>query len=83
MMSHKSIADIFNKRFPKSTVIRIIDYNEEYYVVEASEDPNSADTSSSLYGLHKKTGKVTSFSPSVDLDYFFDAVENRTLWCSY
>lgn len=82
-MKYKSITDIFNKRFPNLTVIRIIDYNDEHYVVEALEDLNKTDSNSSLYGLHKKTGKVTSFFPSEDLDYFFDAVENRTLWCSY
>lgn len=70
----------FNKSFPDLTVTRVIDYDRKHYVVEALRDINSADYNCPYYGVDKNSGKITSFIPTLDLDAFFDAAENRTLY---
>lgn len=82
-MNYEKAINIFEKEFPKLTILKCVDYDEEHYVIEAVEDVDATDYNSPYYGVDKKTGKVTSFIPSMDLDAFFEAVENRTVFSTY
>lgn len=73
----------FIKRFSNLTVLKCIDYDDSYYVLEAVEDPDITDYNLPYYAVDKNNGKVTSFIPTLDLDAFFDALENRTVYSTY
>lgn len=81
MIGNEAI-DTFKRRFPKLVVTRCVDYNERYFVIEAVENPNVPNYNSPYYGIDKISGKITSFIPTLDLDAFFEAVENRTIFSS-
>ena len=80
-MQPSKIIEHFNDQFPKLMVTRVIDYDNQHYVVEAVRNVNVADYNSPYYGVDKKSGKITSFIPSIDLDAFFEAMEKHTLYC--
>lgn len=80
MISYKDAIAFFNKRLPTLVVTRCIDYDETHFVIEAVESLDTANYNSPYYGVDKRTGKVTSFIPSLDLDAFFEAVEDRTVY---
>ena len=82
-MDHKKAILEFAKQFPKLTVLRCINYSNEHYIIEAVENPEVTDYNSPFYAVNKKSGEVTSFIPSLDMDAFFDAVENRTEYSVY
>jgi hypothetical protein len=83
MMTHKQAISTFKKRFPKLTVLRCIDYADDFYVMEAMENPDVADYNLPYYAISKVSGKITSFVPTLDLDAFFEAVDKRTVYCAY
>ena len=82
-MDYKKAISTFTKQFPKLTVLRCIDYTDNHYVVEAVGDQDAVDYNLPYYAIDKTNGKITSFIPTLDLDAFFDAVENRTVYCTY
>lgn len=82
-MNYKQVIVIFTKRFPKLTVLKCIDYADDYYVLEAVENPDAVDYNLPYYAVNKESGMITSFAPTLDLDAFFDAVENRTVYSTY
>ena len=79
-MDYEKAIAVFKKRFPKHTVTRCIDYAKDYYVLEAVEDVNSTDYNLPYYAVSKTDDTITSFIPTYDLDAFFDAVRNRTVY---
>ena len=82
-MDYKKAIFEFAKRFPNLTVLRCINYSNEHYIIEAVEDPKVTDYNSPFYAVNKNSGEVTSFIPALDLDAFFDAVDNRTEYFAY
>lgn len=74
------IKKVFQKKYPKLTITTIADYDKSYYIVEALENPNKPDFNSPWYGFNKRTGVITNFSPTADLDKFFNSVRNRMLY---
>lgn len=83
MMNFKQAMNEFIKHSPDLTILRCIDYDSEHYVIEAVKDPNVTDYNSPYYGVDKNTGAISSFIPTFDLPAFFDAVRNRTVYCTY
>lgn len=79
-MEPTRIIQHFKKQFPKLIVTRVIDYDSDHYVLEAVNDLNATDYNCPYYGVNKRTGKITSFIPTFDLDTFFYAVDNRTIY---
>lgn len=69
---------VFGKAYPKLIITRVIDYDKRHFVIEAVENMKSPDYGGSFYGVDKKTKEVTGFFPSLDIEAFFDAMENRT-----
>lgn len=79
-MNAQQAMNTFKKHFPKLTITKCVDYDKRHYVIEAVENINVTDYNSPYYAVHKISGKITSFSPSFDLDAFFDAIDNRTVY---
>lgn len=57
------------KRYPNLTVVRGVDYDKEHYVFSA---PTSDEELDPFYGVDKRTGEITHFSPEDDLEHFLD-----------
>lgn len=70
----------FKREFPELTITRVLDYDKRHFVVEAVKSLDTSDYNCPYYGVDKRTGKVTSFIPTFDLDEFFDAIEKRTVY---
>lgn len=83
MISFIQAKNIFKKRFSNLVILRCVDYSDTHYIFEAVENPHVIDHNSPYYTLDKKTGEVSVFIPTLDLDAFFDAVENRTIYSTY
>jgi hypothetical protein len=75
--------NIFNAKFPNLTITRCVDYDQFHFVIEAVENVNVANYNDPYYSVDKRSGKITSFIPTLDLDAFFEAVENRTVYSTY
>lgn len=82
-MKFEQAIKTFSAKFPKLTVVRCVDYDNEHYVIEAVKDVNGVDYNDPFYAVDKRNGTVTSFIPGLDLDTFFEAVENRTVYLTY
>jgi hypothetical protein len=61
----------------KVPVYTIIDYDDKYYLVEAGPKNHTE-----MYGIDKNTFKKSSYSIGMDIDNFYDALENRTIYKS-
>ena len=70
----------FTSKFPELTATLVIDYDKDHFVIEALKNIDVADYNSPYYGVDKRNGNVTSFIPQLDLDAFFEAVGNRTVY---
>lgn len=57
------------QKYPNLTVVRGVDYDKEHYVFSA---PASDEELDPFYGVDKKTGEITHFSPEDDLEHFLD-----------
>lgn len=80
MIGYADAITIFSKLYPKKIITKCIDYDALHFVIEAIDDFNTVNVSDPYYGIDKRSKRITSFTPSLDLDYFFDAIENRTLY---
>lgn len=78
MIDYTAVIAKFNSAIPESKVVRVVDYDKEHYLVEAMNGQNGA-----FYGIDKWTDMVTLFIPSLEIEKFFEAIEKRTLYCSY
>ena len=74
------IKTYFESKFSNLTITRIIDYNDLYYVIEAVEDINEVDYNDPYYMVEKETKEILPYTPAFDIDYFFEALENRTVY---
>ena len=79
-MAFRDAMSIFKKKFPKLIITRCIDYDSEHFVVEAVENVSASNYNDPYYGVDKRSGKITSFIPSLDLDAFFEAIDERTVY---
>lgn len=82
-MTYQEAITVFNVQFPKLTVLKCIDYDKRHFVLEAVESSDDVDHNDPYFAVDKRTGKVTGFIPAFDLDAFFDAIENRTVYSTY
>lgn len=79
-MGSTEVIKKFKREFPELTITRVLDYDKRHFVVEAVKSLDISDYNCPYYGVDKRTGKITSFIPTFDLDAFFDAIENRTIY---
>lgn len=80
MIDFNEAMNRFKIKFKNLTITKCIDYNDDYYVVEAVEDLQLTDYNCPYYGIRKRDGQISAFIPTFDLDAFFEAVYNRTLY---
>jgi hypothetical protein len=83
MMKRPEFVDIFEKRFPNLKVFRCVDYNDDYFIIEAVEDFNTINFGDPFYAINKKNGAIGSFTPAEDPDAYFEAVEKRTIYSAF
>ena len=79
-MGYKEAITIFNEKFVDLIVTRCIDYDEQHFVVEAVKNLSKPNYNSPYYAIDKKDKSITGFVPGLDLDAFFDAIDNRTVY---
>lgn len=73
MINAKQAAELVKSRYPKVNPVLVIDYSNEYYVVEASELEGSMDLSDPFYKVSKDGKECVFYSPLEDLDKFIEA----------
>lgn len=71
--------DSFKRANPKLTVTMLIDYDRDHYVVEAVKDLNVMEFDP-FYGIDKRTHAITGFTPAADIEEFYKALRERTLY---
>ena len=79
-MNFNEAIKVFSSKFPDLIVTRCIDYDEQHFVIEAIKDFIRSDYNSPYYAVGKNDKRITGFIPSLDLDEFFNAIENRTVY---
>ena len=80
MITSQEAMKTFESKNPKLTITMCIDYDKNHYVIEAVENLDSSEPNGSFYGVDKRNGEITGFVPALDLDEFFDAMDNRTVY---
>lgn len=73
----KELIKSFEKQRPNTTVEKIVDFDEDHYIVFAPDGDNDMDC---WYGMNKSDNKAVNFFLANDLNAFIDAVENRTIY---
>jgi len=78
-MTPKEAVASVKKVHPNHVPTQVLDYDNDYYIVEAL--PKGVDKSSDdpYYAVEKKTGKVYFYHPGGDFIKFFDALDNRAI----
>lgn len=80
----KKVCDIFTKKYPKKEIKRCIDFNEEFYIVEAYDTFVKQQFGLNYYSINKFNNMVGGFVPTLaNQKEFFKAVKERTLFCRY
>ena len=79
MIGPSKAAALLKQKYPNLTVTAGADYNRRYYLFVAVENPGKPDFNAPYYAVDKRTGAVSSFCPTADLDGFFDAFEKRSI----
>ena len=79
MIGPSRAAELITQKYPKLTVTSGADYDRRYYLFVAVEKPGEPDFNAPYYAVDKRTGTVSSFCPTADLDGFFDAFEKRSI----
>lgn len=72
MISKEQAEKLLGDKYPKLIITKIVDYDDDHYVIEAVKSLEEPDYNLPYYGVDKNTGEITSFSPGEDLDYFFE-----------
>lgn len=80
MMKCNEAMNIFSKKHPNLTITRCIDYDEDHYVLEAVKNLNAENYGDTFFGVDKNSGEITGFLPALEIDYFFEALESRTVY---
>lgn len=78
MISIINASKILTKKYPKRTIQSGYDYDNNWWLFEATEG-NEINYDSPYYVVNKKTGDVKTFSPIPELDKFSYALENRRI----
>lgn len=79
MVKPRKAVDDFKKAHPDLTVTTVLDYDENYYVLEAVKDTSKTDYNAPFFAIGKKDGKIVNFTPGEDFDKFFDAMDNGNI----
>lgn len=75
----ENVTSAFNKKYTELHINYILDYNDDAYIVNATEKPNDMDEMDPFYIVYKSSGKINRFIPQPDDDKLFEAYENRRL----
>lgn len=80
MISYKEAIRIFKNKYPDQTITLVLDYDKDWWVIEAPKNLIETDYDAPYYGVNKKDGRVAYYSPGGDFDTFFAAIENRCVY---
>lgn len=76
----ENVIKTFNKAHPELKVNYVMDYNKDWYVINATQPGEDMDEiDDPYYAANKQTGKIVNFSPTLDDDTFYEAYQNRRL----
>lgn len=73
--------EIFQKEHPELTVTLVGDYSEQYYIIEAYEDPD-AEEFDPFYYVDKENGDIYMDIPNYeyDLNQFYDSITKNVYY---
>lgn len=74
------IIAIFKKLLPELTVTLVANFNDDYLLIEAVQNPNEPDYNDPYYLLSKKKPEVAPYLPALDMDRFHKAITDKVLW---
>lgn len=74
MITVTEATNIFSKKNPTLTITKAVDYDENYYLIEAMEHPNKPNYGDPYFGVSKKDGSIFNYSPAGDLMKFTKAM---------
>lgn len=77
MITLSDAQQYLKRKHPSRTITMSLDYDRDWYLFMAVEDPNSIDYDSPWYAVNKSTGSVRSFNPIDQLEKFTEALYNR------
>lgn len=80
MIDYKKAMEIFRKKNPKRIITTVLDYDKDWWVIEAPESLSQVDYNAPYFGVNKHDGHIANYSPSGDFDTFFDAMNNRQVY---
>lgn len=80
MMDVNQILQIMKKEYPERTVLRIFDYDENIYLVEAVLHKGEVDYTDPLFGVIKKGGNVIPFNPMSNIEKFTSTVKSKPMY---
>jgi len=78
MISREQAKLLVGKKYPDLEVVKVMDYDDLHFVVETSDGHTDSMSMDPYYGVDRKTGEVTSFSPSADIEKFFEMLERNS-----
>lgn len=71
MISEEEAKKKFSEKFPELTITKIVDYDNNHFVVCAVRDVDNAfEELDPFYAIDKNNGEVSYFSPAGDLKHF-------------
>lgn len=74
---YQSYIDAFKKKFPNHIIGNVLDYDDNYILIEAVEDLKKPVGYDTWHAIDKNTKEIVNYVPSYELDLFFDALDNR------
>ena len=78
----KRVVEIFksNKDYSMLTVMKVVKYDANRYLVLAKLDPNKPDYNGCWYGVDISSKGISAYSPVVEMKKFRKLVDNNTLY---
>lgn len=80
MTSLEKAKKAFQRAYPERTVIKIMDYDSNWYIFEAVENVSVNDFNSPFFAVNKQTGGIAAYSPFDDIDNYLSAVAEHTIY---
>lgn len=79
MNNLKECLQILQNKFPNKIPTQAIDYDSNWFLVMAVDDPTSIDYDSPWYAINKSNGAIRNYSPIDDIENFTKAIRNRVI----
>lgn len=76
----ENITNAFKKAHPELKLNYIMDYDSDWYVINATDPKiDSDDQIDPYYAANKQSGEIVNFIPTIDDETFYEAYEKRRL----